>query len=548
MRLSGIAVSITASFCLLLASQAKAELQLADIFTDGAVLQRDQEIPIWGTDTPGAEASVSFIGHSVSTKVDDKGRWQARLPALKASREPKTLTVASSFADSTGIQLKDILIGEVWLCSGQSNMAMPVARAENADASLLHPPNKQDFAHRLALWARAEVYGENVPWSGPQPTAHRIAGDKVHIDFSHSEKKMVARDAETLQGFQLRAANGTWHTAEATIDGDTITVTADGIKSPIAVRYAWENHPKVANLFNSAGLPATPFQLGDTDKAPGENSTAAAAPTTKKSTTPPPTDPPLTPVDISTLPGGSDQLDIFLLMGQSNMKGRGVMPAKAATDPQIVMMHKKTDEWFVARHPLHLVGDPKTFKGHDNAGVGPGLAFAETIRRHRPSTRVALVPCAVGGSRIALWKKGARLYEDTVRRAKLALKAGPEGKTRIAAALWLQGESDANEERLPIYADALAGMITDLRTDLGNEDLPFLVTTIGELRDDIELRKKINLILVDLPNQVPDTAVADARDLDGHIGDRVHYDTATQNEIGRRFGRAWLKLPAAKKP
>src|SRR5690606_6323171 len=98
--------------------------------------------------------------------------------------------------------------------------------------------------------------------------------------------------------------------------------------------------------------------------------------------------------------------------------------------------------WFLARHPLHLVGDPETFEGHDNAGVGPGLAFAEAVAEARPETRIALVPCAVGGTPIARWAKGQRLYEDAVRRAKLALGQGPEGKTRIAGALWLQGEAD----------------------------------------------------------------------------------------------------------
>ena len=88
------------------------------------------------------------------------------------------------------------------------------------------------------------------------------------------------------------------------------------------------------------------------------------------------------------------------------MKGRGAMPTKPASNPQIAMMHKRTDQWFVARHPLHLVGDPQTFEGHDNAGVGPGLSFAETVLRHRPTTRIGLVPCAVGGTRIGLWRNG----------------------------------------------------------------------------------------------------------------------------------------------
>ena len=107
------------------------------------------------------------------------------------------------------------------------------------------------------------------------------------------------------------------------------------------------------------------------------------------------TGPPLEEADISTLPSGIDRIEIFLLMGQSNMKGRGVMPAEPLRNPQIIMMHKGTDDWYLARHPLHLVGSPKDFSGADNAAVGPGLAFAETLAEVYPKSRIALIPCAM---------------------------------------------------------------------------------------------------------------------------------------------------------
>lgn len=131
----------------------------------------------------------------------------------------------------------------------------------------------------------------------------------------------------------------------------------------------------------------------------------------QKAATPPPTKPPLEAVDVTKLPEGTTQLDLFLLMGQSNMKGRGAMPEEPKHDPRIVMMHVKDDQWYLARHPLHLTGDAQTFKGHDNAGVGPGLAFAEAMAEAHPKSAIGLVPCAVGGSSIQLWQKGAKLYE-----------------------------------------------------------------------------------------------------------------------------------------
>lgn len=251
------------------------------------------------------------------------------------------------------------------------------------------------------------------------------------------------------------------------------------------------------------------------------------------------TKPPLDAADIIELPKEMDRVEIFLLMGQSNMKGRGVMPEKPLRNPQIIMMHKGTDDWFLARHPLHLVGSPTDFSGADNAGVGPGLAFAETLAAVQPKTRIALIPCAVGGSNITQWRKGRRNYNETIRRAKLALEQGPKGKTRIAGALWLQGESDSTTaEKIQAYRDRLAQLIDDLRADTGVPDLPFIACTIGE-RKSPELRAKLNAILLDVPKLRPQTACVDGRSFAGYV-DSVHFNTATQKEHGRRFAAEYL--------
>lgn len=258
-----------------------------------------------------------------------------------------------------------------------------------------------------------------------------------------------------------------------------------------------------------------------------------------KPSTPPPTHPPLQSVDISKLPEGTEQLDLFLLIGQSNMKGRGVMPDEPKRDPRIVMMHLKDDAWYLARHPVHLTGDARTFVGHDNAGVGPGLAFAEVIAVQNPKLVLGLIPCAVGGSSINLWQKGAKLYAETLRRAKLA-----PANARIRGALWLQGEANANPEGLAVHEAKLLKLVDDLRADLGLPELPFIACTIGEMGDETKLGGKaaMNKILLDLPTKRPYTACVDARDLKTHIGDSVHFDTAAQNEIGRRFAEKYAAL------
>lgn len=266
--------------------------------------------------------------------------------------------------------------------------------------------------------------------------------------------------------------------------------------------------------------------------------------------TPPPTNAPLDLADVTKLPDGVERLDLYLLMGQSNMKGRGIMPDEPLRNSRMVMMHLKDDPWYLARHPLHLTGDALTFAGHDNAGVGPGLAFAETIVAEDPKVRVGLIPCAVGGSQIALWQQGTPLYDNAVRRAKLALQTTAPVNGRIRGVLWLQGEADAPPERRAAYETKLLKLVDDLRADLSTPDLPFIACTIGEMgaSDKRANQSAINAILLSLPMKRPRTACVDAHDLTGHIGDKVHFDTASQNEIGQRYAEQLRTLAASNDP
>jgi sialate O-acetylesterase len=109
---------------------------LHEMFQDHAVLQRDRPIPVWGNAQPDAEVRLSFAGRKVRARADADGRWKATLPAQKAGG-PYTLTATSGARTQTA---SDVLVGDVWLCSGQSNMELQVkrtlnSRAEIADAS-----------------------------------------------------------------------------------------------------------------------------------------------------------------------------------------------------------------------------------------------------------------------------------------------------------------------------------------------------------------------------------------------------------------------------
>ncbi len=105
-----------------------AELSVSSLFGSHMVLQRDAVVPVWGTATPGSQITVAIAGHSVTAAADPAGRWRAELPALVVGG-PHVLLVSG---DGARIELEDVLVGDVWVCSGQSNMEWTVADSMHA--------------------------------------------------------------------------------------------------------------------------------------------------------------------------------------------------------------------------------------------------------------------------------------------------------------------------------------------------------------------------------------------------------------------------------
>jgi len=117
---------------------AQADVRLPAVIGDHMVLQRDISLPIWGWATPGEKVSVTFAGSTQQATADDHGRWQVKFPPMKASAKPAVMTVAGK----NKIEVKDILVGEVWIGSGQSNMQWSLKASTNGDqaiASAKHP-------------------------------------------------------------------------------------------------------------------------------------------------------------------------------------------------------------------------------------------------------------------------------------------------------------------------------------------------------------------------------------------------------------------------
>lgn len=138
------------------------------------------------------------------------------------------------------------------------------------DGKGIHPANKIDVGHRLARWALAKNYAKEIAFSGPMFERQEIQGDKIIVHFKHAENGLMVatrdglatpeeKPGQQLSHFEVVGKDGVWQAAIAKINGKTVIVTSTKVRSPIAVRYAYDVSPKNCNLYNRAGLPAAPF-------------------------------------------------------------------------------------------------------------------------------------------------------------------------------------------------------------------------------------------------------------------------------------------------
>jgi len=228
-----------------------------------------------------------------------------------------------------------------------------------------------------------------------------------------------------------------------------------------------------------------------------------------------------------------ENLDIYLLMGQSNMAGRGYITdaEKNEHDDRVYMLTKDL-QWVIAKHPVHF--------DKSVAGVGPGLTFGIAMAKAYPAAKIGLVPCAVGGTPIEHWLPGAydpatktHPWDDAVERIKAAMKYGA-----IKGIIWHQGESNSEPEKAKIYLAQLAELIQRVRALVGNPNLPFIAGELGRYQP---AYANINSELMKLSATVPYTAVATSEGL-VHRGDTIHFNSPSAQELGRRYAVKMLEV------
>ncbi len=222
----------------------------------------------------------------------------------------------------------------------------------------------------------------------------------------------------------------------------------------------------------------------------------------------------------------------FLLIGQSNMAGRGMLDgADPITNPRIKVL--RNGRWQTMFTP---VNPDRPFAGRSLAE-----SFADVYARER-NVDVGLIPCADGGTSIDQWVPGGLLYDNAVCQAKLAQRT-----STIAGVLWHQGESDCGPERYPFYEKKLVALIDSFRKDLELSDVPFLCGGLGDFLTDCTLDEtlrnydRINRILKKL---------ADAYQMVGYVAadgltansDNLHFNTRSLLAFGHRYYEAFCKI------
>lgn len=162
-----------------------ADLTLAGVFTDHSVLQRDAAAPVWGRADPGEKLTVSFAGQSKAATADAAGKWMVRLDPLPASAEGRELTVASTAGDRQAT-ITGVVVGDVWICSGQSNMHFQLKSADKAreEIAAARDPELRFFTvdHRFARTPADDAGGA---WRQVSPTT---AGDCSAVAYFFGAK------------------------------------------------------------------------------------------------------------------------------------------------------------------------------------------------------------------------------------------------------------------------------------------------------------------------------------------------------------------------
>jgi sialate O-acetylesterase len=519
---------------LFLASAAQAAPALNPLFSDHGVLQRGRPIAIWGNAAPGEQVSLSLGGQTAAATADRGGAWHATLPAMAAGG-PYTLVASSASGRAAA---NDVLIGDVWLCSGQSNMELQVSRALNSynDTQSANDPQLRILTvpHRTAATPQATVTGigwqavtpasvgefsaacyymarelrasQNVPigaiassWGGTQirswlDEASVIAiGDDDARLFALARRDPAAANASFGErwGAWWRARSGDAAGAEPWHASDRLSWT------PVPAMTYWEQwgDPHFAS-FNGMVWMRKRFTLTAAEAAQGATLSL----------------------------GVIDELD------QSFVNGVSVGNRFSWEAPR---------DYAVPRGLLHAGVNEILVNIFDGSGAG---GFGGPAGRLRLTLADGAVKPLGEGWQYSVAHVGGeppRAPWDEAMGLSFIYNGmiAPLGDYGLSGVAWYQGEADVG---LPgSYADRLGAMMATWRRQFGRPDLPFLIVSLANFGPfaihPVEsgwaaLREQQRLAVA----RDPHAALAVAMDL----GERLDIHPGNKQELGRRLARA----------
>ena len=230
----------------------KAEVKLPAVFSDHMVLQRNNVAPIWGWAEPGEKVTVQFSGQTKSATAGDNGKWMVRLDAIKDVTVKGELSVKGK----NTLTVKDVLVGEVWVASGQSNMAMPVGRCLNADeeAAAAKFPQIRMFITKRNAQLKPQVDLEGF-WVVCSPEAVKSFSGTAYF-FGRTLHNQLKVPVGILHSSWGGTAIEAWTSIDVQEKSDKLDSVLD----------RWKNKPqanqnKPANLFNGMIHPLIPYGI-----------------------------------------------------------------------------------------------------------------------------------------------------------------------------------------------------------------------------------------------------------------------------------------------
>lgn len=237
------------------------------------------------------------------------------------------------------------------------------------------------------------------------------------------------------------------------------------------------------------------------------------------------------------------KLQLYLLIGQSNMAGRGVLEAQDTIAPDRVLTLSKDLEWVPAQDPIHF--------DKSIAGTGLGRSFGIEMAKTDKDAVIGLIPCAVGGTPINAWAPGAfdpntrtHPWDDMVKRVQFARQYG-----EIKGILWHQGEGDCTPEECIVYEQKLTSLIERLRQLTGDPRTPFVCGELGRFfiaghREKGAEYGPADQVVKALENVSRHDRFAAFVSSEGLTdkGDSTHFDSKSLRELGKRYARAMKKI------